>query len=73
MENKNENKNRAFAEKLKVTLKINGLSVIQAARKTGVSKNSIYDYLAGTHYPTFSNLMKLSEGLNVSVSDFLGQ
>lgn len=66
-------KNKAFAGKLKETLSNRGLSVKQAAKQTGVSKNSIYDYLAGTHYPTLGNLMKLSEGLNVSVSEFLGQ
>lgn len=62
-----------FGEKLKtVRLSLN-LSQSELAEKTGISERSLYTYEQAGIMPRSSNLRKLAEALNVSVSYLLDE
>jgi len=46
-------------------------SIAQYARQTGMSRSQIYKILKGEHSPTLVTLKRLSDGLGMSVSEFI--
>jgi|GEM_PF-3476056 len=50
-------------------LKMNGLSVEQFARKSGVTRTSIYFYMNDRSRPTLDTLVRMSEAMQIPLSE----
>ena len=59
----------AFAKKLSVFIKSNPLSVSEIARKTEISRPSLYDLVNGKSLPKKSTLFRLCQVLNLNDQD----
>ena len=55
-----------FAKKLKMALAENGMKQIDLARKTGLNKGQISQYLKGYNIPSPDKVMKIADALNVN-------
>lgn len=61
-----------FKERLKELMREYGYDAKSLAKASGVSRNSIYDYLKETHEPSTSNLEKLGKCFGVSAMYLVG-
>lgn len=59
-------------ERLKELMDDNGLTPVQLAKRIGVNRNSITNYLSGARRPSFSTFIKLVETFNCSADFLLG-
>ena len=55
-----------FAKKLRMALAENGMRQIDLARKTGLNKGQISQYLKGNNIPSTDKVMKIADALNVN-------
>lgn len=61
-----------FKERLRTLMKEQGYDAKSLAKASGVSRNSIYDYLKEAHEPSTSNLEKLGDCLGVHAMYLVG-
>lgn len=61
-----------FSERLKDILQERQMSQSELARKTGISRQNIYQYANGKTVSSLENLVKISKALNVSTDYLLG-
>ena len=62
-----------FSLRFNDLIKAQGLSVIQVAENTGISKSSLYDYLAGRHTPLSNHIVILSRYFGVTTNWLMGE
>ena len=62
-----------FEDRLKKTREARGLSQAELAKKTGLQPAAISHFETGNRSPSFDNLRKLSDALEVSVDYLLGR
>ncbi len=56
-------------KKLKMARELRGLSLRQAADRTGIHFQSIYQYEIGKHTPNMNNAIKLAKAYQISFDD----
>lgn len=61
-----------FVKKFNEAVLHSKLSVTEIAKRSGVSRNTIYEYMWGKITPNITVLMKLCKTLNVSADYLLG-
>lgn len=61
-----------FSKRFNDLIKMNGISVKNLAENTGISKSSLYDYLAGIHSPLSRHIVILSAYFGVSANWLMG-
>lgn len=69
---KKESLETVFSENLKKVIKKSGKTIENVAFEAGLSRQIIYDYIAGKHFPTSENLFLLCSALSCSVDEVLG-
>lgn len=62
-----------FGEKIKAARLALDLSQAELAQMTGITERSLYSYEQNDTFPRTSNLKKLAQALNVSVSYLMGE
>ncbi len=62
-----------FAERLKAVRELRGLSQTQLAEKAGLPASSVSHFEAGARKPSFDNLKRLAEALDVTTDYLLGR
>jgi transcriptional regulator with XRE-family HTH domain len=65
--------NELFKKKLVGTRKIRELSQEALAKKAGLSSTAISHFESGARKPSFDNLRKLADALNVSIDYLMGR
>lgn len=60
-----------FAEKLRQLREAAGITRYELAKRSGLSKQSVYKIEEGERKPTFESAVKLAEALGVDVSVFV--
>ena len=60
-------KESVFSERLKLSMKENGMKAVDLARKTGIPAPAISNWRSGYYKPNAENITKLAKALNVSV------
>ncbi len=62
-----------FGQILKGFRKKNGLNLAELSAKTGIAYQMISRYESGKSAPTIDTVHKIAEGLNISISELLGE
>lgn len=62
-----------FAERLKVVREEKGLSQTELAAKTGLQPSAVSHFESGRRSPSFDNLRRLADALNVTIDYLLGR
>lgn len=64
---------QAFKDRLRETRESLGLSQAELAQKSGLQAAAVSHFETGKRSPSFANLLKLSDALNVSTDYLLGR
>lgn len=64
---------RNFADRLRKALEIRKMKQIDLARKTGITKGAISQYLSGEYVAKQDNLYKIADVLNVDAAWLMGE
>ena len=67
------NDQHLFKQRLKETRKMRELSQLHLAKKAGLSATLITHFETGQRKPSFINLIKIADGLEVSVDYLMGR
>ncbi len=62
-----------FAERLKAVREEKGLSQTELAAKTGLQPSAVSHFESGRRSPSFDNLRRLADALNVTIDYLLGR
>lgn len=63
---------KAFSQRLKETLEMKGVNQTELAKRTGLDKSLISNYVAGKYKAKSTNLYLIARALNVSEAWLLG-
>jgi repressor LexA len=61
-----------FANRLKTAMENSNMKAVDLHNKTGISKSTISEYLAGSYEPKQKNIYKLATALNILPSELMG-